>query len=654
MNLKNLLKNSSLRTKMFFIVLPLVIIPMILVGNIIGYFSVQQARQGITQASKNDLEHMASFTCHLLEAHYRQFQVYQQERQERFIAELTSLVHLADNMVTAEYRLYNNGNISLSTARERARKALKQISIGESGYVYAMTSDGLLQAHIVLENENIYEEQDGNGRYFISEMCQKAVEDEAGKVHYIRYPWRNPALGDTVFREKLAAYLYFPKWDWIIAATGYIGEHYKDVAYEQQALADLKEHLKQKKVGQTGYIYCMDSAGTFTIHPEKEGENLIDFRDADGNAFIKEMCEKKRGWIRYPWRNSDKGVARMKIVCYDYFEPWDWIVAVGSYEDEFYKSADLITRRSVQITTLVTIMACMISLLLVSYTSKILTQPIRHMIQVIRKVKTGKLEEKVKIDSNDELGELARTFNTMTEIIKKNREMEKTFAHHDRMASLGIFSSGVAHEINNPLGIILGYAGYLEGKVDREDENYKYIHEIKHESKRCREIVQNLLSYARPPEPTLKETDIKNLLENIIDFASNHSDLQHVTITKEIALDLPPAMVDGDQMRQVAINLILNAGAAMQPGGQLRVEARHDEKDLLILFHDNGCGIPADDLDKIFEPFFTTRNKGTGLGLAISKRIIEQHHGTITVASTPHKGTSFTISLPWQPKDYGL
>ena len=228
--ISNLLKNSPLRTKMFFIVLPLVIFPMILVGSIISYFSVRQARKGITQACKNDLEHMASFTCHLLEAHYRQFQVYQQERQQRFTTELTSLAHLATNMVTAEYHLYKNGNISLSSARARARKALKQISIGESGYVYAMTSNGLLQAHIALENENIYEQQDGNGRYFISEMCRKAVAEEAGKVHYISYPWRNPALGDTVLREKLAAYIYFPEWDWIIAATGYIGEHYKDIA----------------------------------------------------------------------------------------------------------------------------------------------------------------------------------------------------------------------------------------------------------------------------------------------------------------------------------------------------------------------------------------------------------------------------------------
>ncbi|MBN2332117.1 MAG: cache domain-containing protein [Deltaproteobacteria bacterium] len=647
-------KNAKLRTKMFFIVLPLVIIPMVLTGSIIGYFSARQARQGITCVSKDDLEHMVSFTRHLFEAHHRQFQVYQQERRERFIAELTSLARLASSMVAAEYQLYKKGSISLRTAHERAAKALKQISIGESGYVYAMSSDGQLQVHIVLEGENISEQQDGNGRYFISEMCQKAVQGQPDSVHYIRYPWRNPALGDIEFREKIAAYLYFPEWDWIIAATGYVAESYDDIAFEQRALADLKEKIKQKKVGRTGYIFCMNSQGTFTIHPEKEGENLIDVCDAGGKAFIKEMCNNKRGWIRYLWRNTEDAAARMKIVCYDYFEPWDWIVAVGSYEDEFYQPANMINRRSIQITMAVTMLASIISMLLVSYTSKVVTEPIRHMISVIQKIKTGRLEEKMEVSSSDELGELAQTFNKMTSIIKENQELEATLAQQDRMASLGVFSSGVAHEINNPLGIILGYAGYLEKKIDHNDENFKYIHEIKHESKRCREIVQNLLSYARPPQPALQETDIKKLLENIIDFAANHGDLHHISISSDIDPQLPAIMVDGDQLRQVAINLMLNAGAAMRPGGHLRVECCRDNQHLVIAFHDDGCGIPAVDREKIFEPFFTSKKKGTGLGLAISKRIIEQHHGTIDVDSSPGKGTTFTIRMPFEPKEFLL
>ena len=109
-----------------------------------------------------------------------------------------------------------------------------------------------------------------------------------------------------------------------------------------------------------------------------------------------------------------------------------------------------------------------------SYYAKVLTDPINHMIDVIRKVKQGRLDVQMRVDSNDELGELATTFNRMTGIIKRNQEMEAALAQQGKMASLGVLSSGVAHEINNPLGVILGYASYMEGKIDQNDPHYKY------------------------------------------------------------------------------------------------------------------------------------------------------------------------------------
>jgi two-component system, NtrC family, sensor kinase len=133
----------------------------------------------------------------------------------------------------------------------------------------------------------------------------------------------------------------------------------------------------------------------------------------------------------------------------------------------------------------------------------------------------------------------------------------------------------------------------------------------------------------------------------IVDFAANHTDMRWVTVVKAFAPDLPSVMVDGDQIRQVAINLILNAGAAMPEGGKLVVGTALDEDGMVrISFADTGAGIPQEYLEKIFEPFFTTKAKGTGLGLAITRQIVEHHHGRITIESEIGRGTTVTVILP--------
>ncbi|MGC9519407.1 MAG: sensor histidine kinase [Desulfuromonadaceae bacterium] len=650
MSVVNMFKNMKLRWKLLSIILPLVFLPLLLVGNIVGYNASDLARSGINQASRADLEHMAAFTRHLLEAHHQQFQVYQQERKEDFIRELETLLDVARDMVEEKQRLVRDGKLTPEQARDQASQLLKQVSIGASGYIYTLSSDGVLQAHIAREGENISNEKDGNGRLFIREMIDTAQSSEAGSIHQIRYPWRNEALGDTEYRDKLAVFTYLPEWDWVIAAAGYIEESYADAAYEKQALKELKHKIKQKQVAKTGYIYAMDTSGTFTIHPEQEGENFYDIRDSDGNAFIRQMCETREGWIRYPWQDGSSSEPRHKIVRYEYFPPWDWIVAVGCYEDEFYEAADRISSNTAKITLVTTMATGLFSLLLVTWVSSIVTRPIQHMIQVIRRVKAGHMREKMHIDTRDELGELAQTFNRMTEIIQKNKEMEESLAQHGKMASLGVLSSGVAHEINNPLGVILGYAGYLEGKIGPDDPNYTYIHEIKRESKRCKKIVQDLLSYARTPKSVLEVTDLNALLEQIVTFAANHVDMHHVKIRCNFAPDLPPVEVDGDQMRQVAINLLLNAGGAIRNQGEIVVESALEDDEAVIRITDNGCGMDTETLEHIFEPFFTTKERGTGLGLAISKQIIEQHQGSIEMHSRPGEGTRVTVRIPLHPE----
>jgi two-component system NtrC family sensor kinase len=645
--------NLKLRWKMLVMVLPLVIIPICVVGSVVGYLAARQAYLGITQTSKDDLEHMADFTTDLLNSHYQQFQVYKQDKQKIFIRDLSSLTNIAYSLVETQNHQYRQGRLSLEDAKQEAKKALKRVNVGETGYIYAMTTGGDLELHIAREGENIFDERDEKGRFFLREMCKSARNSKPGEVLYIIYPWRNEILGDRAPRKKIAAYRYFPEWDWIIAASGYLEETYEDLAFERRSFEELKEKLKSKKVGHTGYIYCMDSQGNFTLHPDAEGENHLEARDAEGHAFIREMCEKKEGWIRYPWQNIGDKAPRQKIVRYAYFAPWDWIVAVGSYEDEFYREANQIKGRTFATMVILTFLTSLIAFVLIYFAAKVLTDPIHHMIAVIRKVKQGRFGERMMVESNDEIGELAVTFNRMTDIIKRNKEMEAALAQQGKMASLGVLSSGVAHEINNPLGVILGYAGYIEGKLAPEDPLYRYIHEIKRESKRCKKIVQDLLSYARTPKPALESTDINELLGQIVDFAANHTDMHHVDVQRKFAAGLPRLMVDGDQMRQVAINLILNAGAAMSQGGTLTVSTTmEDEKHIAIVFADTGTGIEEENLEKIFEPFFTTRERGTGLGLAITRQIVELHQGKIGLESVPGRGTTVTIRLPLVREEY--
>lgn len=502
-----LLNNMKLRWKLLALVLPLVILPIIVVAGVIGYIANHQAYLGVTQASKDDLQHMASFTIDLLDSHHRQFRDYQQ-----------------DAPVTTE----------------------------------------------------------------------------------------------------LAS----------------------------QSYAALKEKIKSKKVGATGYIFCMSGKGTLMIHPDKEGQDIMEARDFRGNYFIKEMCEKRSGWIRYPWKNFGEKEPRMKIVRYDYFPAWDWIVAVGSYEDEFYRQANTIKKHIMLNTIFIILIVGIIAVLLVLKASNVFTSPISHMIEIIRLVKRGNFEERMRVYGQDELSEMAAAFNRMTDIIRRNRTMEANLAQQGKMASLGVLSSGVAHEINNPLGVILGYAGYLEGKMDPDDPNYSYIHEIKRESKRCKKIVQDLLSYARTPRPSLEPVDLNDLLSQIVDFAANHTDMRAVDIRTEFEPGLRPVELDGDQMRQVAINMILNAGGAMPDGGTLTVRTESGEAGhVRMIFSDTGVGIPEENLEKIFEPFFTTRERGTGLGLAITRQIVEMHHGEIKIESQIGAGTTVTVTLPFEHEE---
>jgi signal transduction histidine kinase/iron only hydrogenase large subunit-like protein len=216
----------------------------------------------------------------------------------------------------------------------------------------------------------------------------------------------------------------------------------------------------------------------------------------------------------------------------------------------------------------------------------------------------------------------------------------------EKLAALGQLAAGVAHEINNPLGTITIYAHLLLKGLEADDPRREDVQLIVDEANRTKGIVQGLLSFARETKLRPGPTNINELLEDVLGLLVNQSLFHNVNIQKAFAPDIPTIVADGTQLKQVFLNIMLNAAQAMEGKGKLQIGTALDRNHIKIKIRDTGPGIPPESVGKIFNPFFTTKEKGTGLGLAISYGIIERHGGKIDVETKLGKGSTFIVSLP--------
>lgn len=235
--------------------------------------------------------------------------------------------------------------------------------------------------------------------------------------------------------------------------------------------------------------------------------------------------------------------------------------------------------------------------------------------------------------------------------ITETRKLKDQIYHRDRLSSLGTLTSGVAHEINNPLTGIIGYTEMLLMKDAAEPER-KYLKNIYDSAIRCKRIVENMLAFSRQKTAQKSLENINDIIDKTIELHEYWLRNINVEIVKKYDL-LPPISVDRQQMQQVILNLLINAEHAVSDSsltGIIECATTHDQENrrVIISVTDNGAGIPDDILPKIFDPFFTTKpvNVGTGLGLSTAHGIVAEQGGTIEASSRPGKGTTFTITLP--------
>jgi two-component system NtrC family sensor kinase len=331
-------------------------------------------------------------------------------------------------------------------------------------------------------------------------------------------------------------------------------------------------------------------------------------------------------------------------------------------------------RRQILFVSVVSIVAIcsIVALILIHF----FTRPVKELVLGTHRISGGDLDHFIPVATNDEMGHLASSFNQMTrdlqrahaeiqegmrnleqkveERTKELKAAQSQLLHSEKLAAVGALAATVAHEINNPLTGVYTYIRLMERKISQgqhtpEDvEKYKgYLDTMRREVERTTAIVQNLLDFTRPKEPARKQMSLLKVVEESLSLVRNKLNLNNIELVNRLE-HLPDVMADPAHMKQVFINLLINACEAMENGGTLTISGECDEagNTVTVEIRDTGVGIEPQNLARIFDPFFSTKEKGTGLGLSVVHGIVSRHNGKVTIESAPGSGTTIRIMLP--------
>lgn len=283
-----------------------------------------------------------------------------------------------------------------------------------------------------------------------------------------------------------------------------------------------------------------------------------------------------------------------------------------------------------------------------------LTRPLEKLTHAVRQVGKGHFDIFVESPSKDEIGMLSTSFNQMAGELRGRLEelrgAQAALVQSEKLSAFGQLSAGIAHEVKNPLAGILGHAQLCLRKLSEDDPMHNHLNIIQHETKRCTEIISNLMKFARQEKVEYEPTDLNDVIKHGMAIVDHQLSLNQVKIQMNLANNLPEINGNANQLQQVLMNFAINAQQALdgKPGVVRLTTSKTDDGNVLLVFADNGPGIPENIRHKIFEPFFTTKpaGKGTGLGLSVTYGIIKDHNGEITIESELGTGTAFVMKFP--------
>ncbi len=398
-------------------------------------------------------------------------------------------------------------------------------------------------------------------------------------------------------------------------------------------------------------------------------------------TLLRPQLEERSRFFRLPDGRQVMGLARSirnepscsAAACHAHSESHKVLGVVDIIVSLDTLQADLASYRN-RTVLLTVLLIVLLGASLTFFTLHLVNRPVNQLLQLTSRLARGELDCEIIPTSHDELGELMRAFRMMTanlrqarndleewgrtleEKVKERSEelqrMQMRLVHTEKLASLGELVAGIAHEINNPLSGVLIFSELVAKDTRLDPALKKDMEIISNEAQRCAGIVKGLLEFARDYQPHMAPCNINQVLIDSLRLVECQSVFQNVVILRELDNRLPAILADQNQLKQVFINIFINAGQAMQDlkRGELRINTRSDAElvgGVVVTIADSGCGVSEEQLGKLFDPFFTTKGTGgTGLGLSVSYGIIQSHGGSITVESRVGSGTAFIIRLP--------
>jgi len=570
-------------------------------------------------------------------------------------------------IVSFLYEQSVKGVLNEAEAKQRAETLLLSQSIGTTGYIYCLSHDGIIRVH---PKSALFGQNLSNHEFIRTQKLRKHG--------YLEYHWKNP--GETYSRPKAIYMTYFEPWDWIISVSSYRKEFHNLVNMD-----DFRKSIHSIRFGRTGYAQIYDMSGNQLI-TSADTPYLFESSSINYKQFFQKMVELKNGKLIYKSPEKDN---KTYLVIFNEIPEFQWIVSCQSDLEEVYAPLNIIRNVMLMLIGLSLILFLPVTL----WVSASITRPLHTLMKHLSSENKDDLSVRMNIDSRDEIGLLAKYFNSyMERLEQKDRnlkneineriKMEEVIIQSEKMMSVGGLAAGMAHEINNPLGAMVQNTQNIVRRLSptlpanqktalacntdmdtitqyiTSRQIYSLLGEIRASGAQASAIVTRMLNFSRRSNAQMDRIDMVQLMEKTIALAAHDYnlkkkyDFRNISIKRDFEKDLPMVVCDPTEIQQVFFNLLKNAAQAMmshtvKPCIIITISKNNDQ--ILIVIEDNGPGIKESLKNRIFEPFFTTKpvGTGTGLGLSVSYFIITNHHkGNISVDVSNRDGGKFIIRLP--------